>query len=64
MAVCRKKIGPISGMSPRTGIGIRSNLGGWLRFAALGASTWLNMKLVRPMTRTLSTTPTITWSTK
>ena len=30
----------------------------------MGASTWLNMKLVRPITRTLSTTPTITWSTK
>ena len=64
MTVCRKKIGPISGMSPSTGIGDRSNRGGVLSDAALGASTWLNMKLVRPMTSTLSTTPTMTWSTK
>ena len=43
---------------------MRENLGGEFKVAALGASTWLNMKLVRPMTSTVSTTPTITWSTR
>ena len=62
--VWRKKIGPTRGMSPSTGIGTRGKRGGELRVAALGASTWLNKKLVMPMMSTLSTTPTITWSTR
>ena len=64
MIVWRNNTGPMIGISPSTGMGRRWNRGGELRIAELGLSTFENRKLVSPMTSTLSTTPTITWSTR
>src|SRR6187455_3266417 len=64
MIVWRNSTGPMMGISLRIGILMRSNRGGELSSSLLELSTVENRKLVRPTTSTLSTTPTITWSTR
>ena len=55
--------GPITGIADRPGIGRFGSRGGLFSSDEFLASTSLYKKLVRPSTRTLMTTPTITWST-
>ena len=64
MIVCRKSTGPMSGISRRTGIGIRSNRGGSLASRRWARAPGEYRKLVSPVTSTFSTTPTMTWSTR
>ncbi|OUD80827.1 hypothetical protein BC477_20265 [Clavibacter michiganensis subsp. michiganensis] len=64
MIVCRNSTGPMIGIWPRIGMSMRSKRGGELRRPGSADSTCEKRKLVRPVTSTLSTTPTMTWSTR
>ena len=60
-----KKTDPMIGMSPNTGILTTCRYWfGVLKRSELAETTSVNKKLVTPRTSRLSTTPTITWSTR